>query len=134
MTLLEFKDLKEKKGIPDSEIYGSCCVVPIEGGNSRFEKTAKLSKGAKTIQDAINEVLDGRGTLITPRAGMPTVRAVKVTDVRGEFDRRYVTGEADPEKAKEAKRKAFKRALDTLSLSQYAAGESGGADWIWRLT
>ena len=46
--------------------------------------------------------------------GMPPVRAARVIDVREEFDRRYVVAEADPAKAANAKRMAFKRALDRL--------------------
>ena len=108
------------------------CVVPAEG-KSRFDKAAKTSKGQRAIVDAINEVMDGRSKMITPRAGMSPIRAVRVTDLREEFDRRYVTDEPEPEKAKEAKRKAFKRALDHLSPSQFAAGSAEGADWIWSM-
>jgi hypothetical protein len=116
----------------DKEIYGSCCVVPTEG-TSRFEKSAPVSKGGRAIQDAINEILDGQGKTIVPRAGMPPVRAAKVSDIRKEFDRRYVTAEADPAKADHAKRMAFKRALDRLPLSQFAAGAAEGTEWIWRI-
>jgi hypothetical protein len=117
----------------DGEAYGSCCVVPTEG-NSRFEKAFTLSKSQRAIQDAIHEALDSRGKPITPRAGMAPVKAVKVTDVREQFDRRYVVVEADPAKAANAKRMAFKRALDKLSPSQFGAGSAEGADWIWRIT
>jgi hypothetical protein len=55
---------------------------------------------------------------------MPLVKAVKVTDVREEFDRRY----------DDAKRKAFKRQLDTLPPSKFGAGSAEGSDWIWRIT
>jgi hypothetical protein len=58
----------------------------------------------------------------------------KVCDVREEFDRRYVVDESDPVKAANAKRMAFKRALDHLSPAQFAAGSAEGADWIWRIT
>jgi hypothetical protein len=64
---------------------------------------------------------------------MPEVRAAKVTEIRSEFDRRYVVPESDPAKADHAKRMAFKRALDRLSPSQFGAGEAEGADWIWKL-
>jgi hypothetical protein len=73
------------------------------------------------------------GKVITPRAGMPPVRAAKVVDIRTEFDRRYVVAEADPAKAANAKRMAFKRALDRLPPSKFGAGEAEGADWIWRV-
>ena len=64
---------------------------------------------------------------------MPSVRAAKMTDVRVEFDRRYIAAEADPAKAANAKRMAFKRALDRLSPSQFGAGEAEGTEWIWKL-
>jgi hypothetical protein len=114
----------------DGEGYGSCCVVPIKGA-SRFEKSARVPKGVRAIQEAINEVLIGLGRMIVPRAGMPSVRAAKVSDVRTEFDRRYVV--ADPVKAGDAKRMAFKRALDTLPATKFGTGAFEGADWIWRI-
>jgi AAA domain len=118
----------------DREPYGSCCVIPQEG-NSRFDKAAgRSSKGQRAIQDAITEALDGRGKMICPRADMAPVKAAKVTDIRQEFDRRYVVDEADPIKAANTKRMAFKRALDHLSPSQFTAGAAEGADWVWRIT
>src|SRR5262245_34024270 len=35
----------------DKEFYGSCCVVPTEGGKSRFDPSASLSKSARAVQD-----------------------------------------------------------------------------------
>ena len=102
-------------------------------GRSRFDKASALSKSQRGIQEAIDEVMDGRGMTITPRAGMAAVKAVKVSDVREEFDRRYVTAEFDPAKAANAKRMAFKRALDWLSPSQFGVGSAQGDDWIWRI-
>lgn len=116
----------------DGEGYGSCCVVPMEGA-SRFEKSARVPKGVRAIQEAIDEVLSGLDRMIVPRAGMPSVRAAKVSDVRTEFDRRYVVADADPVKAGDAKRMAFKRALDTLPATKFGAGAFEGADWIWRI-
>ena len=117
----------------DGEIYGSCCVLPRDG-TSRFEKSVKPGKGQRIIQDAITETLDSFGKTITPRAGMPAVKAAKVNDVRAEFDRRYVTDEADPLKAANAKRMAFKRALDHLPPAHFGAGSVEGVDWIWKIT
>jgi hypothetical protein len=116
----------------DREPYGSCSVVPTDSA-SRFDQSSGRSKGQRTIQEAISEAIDGQGKLITPRADMPPIRAAKVTDVRSEFDRRYVVGEADPIKAANAKRMAFKRALDSLSASKFGAGSAEGADWIWKV-
>jgi AAA domain len=118
---------------PDGVIYGSCCVVPTER-ESRFGKAKPPSKGQKAILDAINEAMDTCGQTIVPRTGMPQVRAVKVADVRKEFDRRYVAPDADPVKATNAKRMAFKRGLDHLSPALFGAGSYDGADWIWKIT
>jgi hypothetical protein len=60
------------------------------------------------------------------------VKAAKVADIREEFDRRYITAEADPAKAANAKRMAFKRALDKLQ-AQFSAGTAEGMEWIWRI-
>jgi hypothetical protein len=116
----------------DNEIYGSCCVVPTDR-ESRFDKGRAPAKGERTILDAINEALDTSGQIIMPRTGMPEVRAVKVCDVRREFDRRYVVAESEPEKAANAKRMAFKRALDRLSPAKFGAGSVEGSDWIWAI-
>jgi hypothetical protein len=118
----------------EGEVYGSCCVVPVDGKASRFDQTAARTKGQRAITDAIIEALDGRGKLITPRADMASIKAAKVTDVREEFDRRYVVDETDPVKAADAKRKAFKRTLDRLSPTQFGAGSAEGTDWIWKIT
>jgi hypothetical protein len=118
----------------EGEVYGSCCVVPVDGKASRFDQTAARSKGQRAIQDAIIEALDGRGKFITPRADMAPVRAAKVIDVREEFDRRYVVDETDPARAAAAKRMAFKRTLDRLSPTQFGAGSAEGTDWIWKIT
>jgi hypothetical protein len=118
---------------PDGDSYGSCCVVPADG-ESRFNNAATRSKSQRALLDAIVETVDSLGVLITPRAGMPTVRAARVADIRKEFDRRYVVDDEDPKKAANAKRMAFRRALDHLSPSQFDAGSAEGADWVWRTT
>lgn len=117
----------------DGDEYGSLCVIPSDG-ESRFDRATKSTKGQRAIHDAINEMMDGMSKIITPRPGMPSVAAVKVVDLRKEFDRRYVVDEADPLLAADAKRKAFKRALDQLSSTQFGAGNAEDADWIWKIT
>jgi len=116
----------------DNEVYGSLCVVPGEGA-SRFDKTAAPNKGQRAISAAIHEVLNCIGQIIVPRADMAPIKAAKVGDVRKEFDRFYVVDDADPLKAAEAKRKAFKRALDNLPVPQFGCGSAEGADWIWSM-
>jgi hypothetical protein len=116
----------------DGDDYGSCAVVPTLDTKSRFDKMAALSKSQRAIVEAITEALDNCGQIITPRAGLDAVRAAKVTDVRTEFDRRYVVADGPADMAR-AKRVAFKRALDRLLPSQYGAGHVEGADWIWKM-
>jgi hypothetical protein len=81
---------------------------------------------------SITGAIDTAGRIITPRADVSPVKAATVKDIRNEFDRRYVTDETDPLKVGDAKRKAFKRALDQLPVSQFGAGSADGDDWIWR--
>jgi AAA domain len=116
----------------DNEPYGSCCIIPADG-TSRFDKTTAGSKGKRAILDAINETLDDQGKVICPRAGMALVKAAKVSDVHAQFNHRYVVPDTDPTKAANAKRMAFKRALDNLSPAEFGAGSAEGADWIWRI-
>jgi hypothetical protein len=117
----------------DGDPISSCVVVAVEEGApaARFNK-ARLTKSQRALHDAITEALDTQGSVISPRAGMSAVRAAKVGDIRQEFDRRYVVAEADPAKAANAKRMAFKRALDHLP-AQFGAGSAQGSDWIWRI-
>jgi hypothetical protein len=58
---------------------------------------------------------------------------VKVSDVQAEFNRRYIANSTDPAKADNAKRMALKRAIDSLPLSEFSAGEAEGTEWIWKL-
>jgi hypothetical protein len=128
---LEFIELGLKDG---GEIYGSCCVVPKEGGKWHFDKKAAPSKSQRSILTAIAEAIDSAGKPITPRAGMPQVRAARVSDIRSEFDRVYVVDGKDLLKIEKAKAKAFKRAIDHLPLTEFGAGSAEGFDWIWKIT
>jgi hypothetical protein len=104
---------------------------PFKAGKAK-PKTAKLAKSYRAIKAAINEAIDA-GEPITPRAGMPQVRAVKVVNVEKEFNRRYVVADPDPDKAIKAKRKAFRRALEWLPDDQYGTAALGEVDWIWKI-
>ena len=64
---------------------------------------------------------------------MTAVKAVKVLDVEEEFRRRSVVSEADEKKAKEAKRRAFDRALEHLDPIRFCTGMHDGQGWIWKL-
>jgi hypothetical protein len=125
---LEFVELGLNE---ESEPFGSCCVVPKL--DEAVNDATPMSKGKRAVRDAITEALDTRGEFIVPRAGMDPVKAARVTDVREEFDQRYVVDEKDPAKAANAKRMAFRRNIDLLSPSEFGAGSAEGTDWIWRI-
>ncbi len=107
----------------------SCVVVKVEASAIRETKTAKLSRSARALRDAIVEALDAHGadTVICGN----TVRAVALGHVRDEFGRRYVTAEPDPAKAANAKSKAFRRSLDRLPPG-FGMGAHDGTELIWR--
>jgi hypothetical protein len=113
------------------EDYGSMAVVPTDA-KSRFD-SAGANRGMRALRDAIAETMDGRSALITPRNGMAPVKAVRVKDLRKEFDRYYVVDDSDLKQARNTKAKAFKRALDHLPISEFSAGSAQGEDWIWRI-
>jgi hypothetical protein len=113
------------------EDYGSMAVVPTDA-KSRFDG-AGPNRGMRALRDAIAETMDGRSTFITPRNGMAPVKAIKVKDLRKEFDRHYVVDDTDPKQARNTKAKAFRRALDHLPISEFSAGSAQDEDWIWRI-
>jgi hypothetical protein len=78
------------------------------------------------------EALDSGGETIHVRGDGPKVRAVDVQKVRGEFERLYATGEADPKKRADASRKAFKRTLAELP-PQFATESQEGRELIWKV-
>jgi AAA domain len=116
----------------DNNVVSSLVVLPSDAADA--QQTVKaMGKGGQALMDALYECLDDRSRMIVRRAGMPPVKAVKVSDLRLEFDRRYVTGEADPRKSDQAKRMAFGRTLDKLPKDLFAAGVAENIEWIWKL-
>jgi hypothetical protein len=120
----------------DGEPFGTCIVEP------QFDRQplptppparkARESASLRTFRDAFTEALNAAGKTIRVRSDGPTVRAVDVAVVRAEFDRRYATGEPDPEKRKENQRKAFARAMSKLS-PRFPTLVDSRTEWIWSL-
>jgi AAA domain len=79
------------------------------------------------LRAAFTEALDTVGKTI--RGSGPAVKAVPVSDVRAEFNRRHVTGNEDPEKRADAQYKAFSRALEKLPINR---GVQDGVEYLWR--
>jgi hypothetical protein len=116
----------------DGNVVSSLVVLPSDA--TRAEQTVKATgKGGQALIDAFQECLDDRSKIIVPRASMPSVKAVKVPDLRLEFDRRYLTGETDQKKSDHAKRMAFNRALNKLPKAFFGSGAVENIEWVWKI-
>jgi hypothetical protein len=92
-------------------------------------KEPKEPATVSALRAAFTEALDTTGKTIRVRGNGPLVKAVPVSDVRAEFNRRHVTGNEDPDKRADAQYKAFSRALERLPLNR---GVQDGIEWLWR--
>jgi AAA domain len=120
----------------DGDPVTACVVMPVaDGAAPAAAKTPsgrKESKVTRTFRDAFIEALDADGATIQVRGDGPKVRAVDVQKVRAEFERRYVTGEADPKKRAGASGKAFRRTMTELP-PQFATETREGRELIWKV-
>jgi hypothetical protein len=82
--------------------------APAAGTNSD-----KLPTSQKTFYRAMREALRSAGAPFMPDAFATPVQAVDQEIVREEFYRAYATDGESPEQQHAARRKAFRRALDT---------------------
>jgi len=117
----------------DGDPFGTCIVEPRFGDPLiRPEKKAREPTSLRTFRQAFTEAVDGRGKTIRIRGTGPAVRAVRVPDVRAEFNQRYATGEDDPKKRAEQQRKAFRRAMQDHS-QQFPTWTEPQTDieWMW---
>jgi hypothetical protein len=106
-----------------------------KAGSGRLGTTAKTrgeTKVVRTFRDAFAEAIDTDGNTIQVRGDGPKVRAVDVQKVRAEFERRYVTGEADAKKRAAASSKAFRRTMRELP-PQFATETRETGELIWKV-
>jgi hypothetical protein len=90
----------------------------------------KGGKSGKLLRRIIMNLLVECGEQIKPFADGPMVRALKIDLVEAEFFKSYRTvGETEKAK-KDAKRKAFQRALDKAD-DKIITREVGGTDYVW---
>jgi hypothetical protein len=123
---LKVVDLGEDE---DGDPY-TTCIVEFTNEIRRREKNG-AGKGRDTFADAVNEALAEHGQKHRVLGDGPAVTAVNVSHVRDAFIRFYPA--EDPEKADEAKRKAWARALKAARNSHlYRTEERDGRDVIWR--
>jgi hypothetical protein len=119
----------------DGDPFGTCIVEPQFDKPllSAKKKASKQTHGVKAFRAAFIEALDNFGETINVRNDGPAVRAVDVSHVRDEFNRRYVTANTDKRKRKEAQRSAFNRALDAVA-GQFPTWVQGERELIWCVT
>ncbi|MCA1474766.1 MULTISPECIES: AAA family ATPase [unclassified Bradyrhizobium] len=118
----------------DGEPFGSLVVVPGLAGQSaiRVKPPKAEAKSKRVFREAVAEAIAGTGRDIRVLHDGPMVRATEVENVRTQFYRRYVTGEAEPGKVTDARQKAFKRLLNDLP-DGISASTQDGAEWLWRV-
>lgn len=120
---------KDEEGQP----YGSCGIE--YSGKAKGAGPAEPAS-RRTFHAAFDEAAHRAGrehrVMDDGEIASPIVMAVPVTVVREEFYRRWATGESDGAKAKEARKKAFGRALrDTAN--RYGQEVVDAEELIWRL-
>jgi AAA domain len=117
----------------DGDPFCTLVVVPGEAGQSivRSKRPKAEARSVLALREAVTEATDAAGKDIHVLNDGPLVRAVEVRNVRTEFYRRYVTDEDDPEKALDAKQKAFRRLLNKLPVD-FAMATQDGREWVWR--
>ena len=121
----------------DGEAITSCVVRAVDGELPSPPSTSKKkgrgeAKSLVTFRAAFTEALDTMGKIIRVRSDGPQVRAVNVSDVKWQFNKRWATGETDPEKRKEAQRRAFERLLKALP-TEFVTCVQDQTEWIWML-
>lgn len=110
------------------------CAVTLSEGRPEVVTPKTGGRGDVAFHDALNEALAEAGGDHRVRSSGPVVRAVALSIVRNEFDRRYATGEKDARKQTAALRQAWKRALDrSISIRQAVCETLGSIEMIWRL-
>jgi hypothetical protein len=89
-------------------------------------------KSLKILKRALLNVLDDHGVEQRPFADGPVVRAAKVDILRDEFFRTYHADSETDQQRKEAKKKAFQRALrDAHERDLVGIREIDGVDFVW---
>jgi hypothetical protein len=95
---------------------------------------AAWSKSLRLLRQVLMTMLVDAGTEVTPFADGPTVRAVNIETVRGEFYKQYPADGDEKQKA-ETRRKAFGRAIkDAQAKHLVALREINNVQLIWLAT
>jgi AAA domain len=121
----------------DGEAFGSCIIEPVLGraaqAAARAAHAPKERRALRTFRHAFAEVMNRSASTIEVVGTGKTAPAVRVQDVRAEFDRRYATGEGTPRQQADTARKAFTRVLEKLP-SEFVTQNQNDEEWIWAAT
>jgi hypothetical protein len=126
---LEVVELGEDQ---DGDQITSCHVVPAAVDAEAAAATTKETDAIKTFRAAFTEALLNNGEVVAVRGDGPQMRAVEVKRVREEFERRYLTGEADSKSRKDTAQKAWRRTIKKLP-PKFANATWGDREWMWRV-
>jgi len=108
----------------------STAVAPPKTAKDDWGKT----KGVKLLRKIIMSMLVDQGVSLTPWADGPTVRALKLADVKAEFLKAYYTESETETTRQKAKRTAFGRAVTAASADQrgvIVTREIEGVEYVW---
>jgi AAA domain len=118
----------------DDEPFSSLTVEFYEPDESKANSATenKWTRSLILLRRVLMALLADAGEMITPFADAPSVRAIRSQIARTEFYRQYVTGDEDPKKRQEAKRKAFTRALESAQgKGLITVREIDDVQWVW---
>ena len=109
-------------------------VLEFDAG-TKLRTVGKPSKAVAAFLAAFDEALHNEGETVHVHGDRkaPQVRAVRLADVRDEFDKRYVTASTDGNKRTDNLRKQFKNAVDHLP-SRIVVGAWDNTEWAWHLS
>jgi len=111
-------------------------VLDFDTDRKAAPKKAKASKTDRPFRDAVDATFADKSESVRVHgeADAPLVRAVRLEDVKPEFESRYVTGQTDPVKRADNLRRRFTDAVRRATESgAYCAGTWGETEWLWRL-
>jgi hypothetical protein len=118
----------DQNGKPRSSIV----IVPEDGSGIDIPTPrGRPDLTTPILIEALRAALDAKGERFVPDGKLP-LQAVDQQQVREIFYRRYIDVETDEKKSAEAKRKAFKRAVETAVAKGVVNGQQDkGVQLLW---
>jgi AAA domain len=116
------------------KVTTSPVVVPIEAPEKEQPKAKakKEPRSITTFRTAYMEVV-AAGKAEEIKFGDASHNAVRLADLRAEFNSRYATDAEDSEKRSDALRAAFKRALKEALDREFGTRAIDDIEWVWSI-